>query len=202
MKQNQRKAMTRAAIESAGIKCFSRGSFERTTIEEIAALAGLTKRTVYNYFPTKAALIASIFEHRLEALYQQELSALERCSSAREAIYVQFRTLHKFTLDNAAFMQMFWMLKDNINSGDVPEEILEKIVTINRRLIDMPAGFIAKFERTGLLAAYSPEIIIHYISAINKGLFLQYDKENKLSLTGPAETDLAAFVLDCLLHCL
>ena len=63
-------------------------------------------------------------------------------------------------------------------------------------------SFIAKFERTGLLAAYSPEVIIHYISAINKGLFFQYDKENKLSLTGPAEEDLAAFALDCLLNCL
>ena len=197
-----RKERTKASIEAAAIDCFSHRGFNGVTMEEIAAKAELTKRTVYNHYPTKGALIASIFERRLEELYQLEQSALERCTTAREVIYTQFRVLSQFTKANYGFMQMFWSLKDNINNGDVPEDVLSHIVSLNRKLIDMPASHIASKELTGLLAAYTPEMIIHYISAINKGLFLQYDKENRLSLKGPTQDDLTAFALDCLLYCL
>ena len=86
MTQAERKERTRAQIEAAGIKCFSKKPFDAVTMEEIAAQAQYTKRTVYNYFPTKTSLLASIFENKLEALYSIELHTLEKCTSARDVI--------------------------------------------------------------------------------------------------------------------
>ena len=48
MTQAERKERTRAQIEAAGIKCFSKKPFDAVTMEEIAAQAQYTKRTVYN----------------------------------------------------------------------------------------------------------------------------------------------------------
>lgn len=202
MTQQERKEQTKAAIEAVGILCFSERPFENVTMEEIAMRSRFTKRTVYNYYPTKASLIASIFERKLEELYDIEYKALSTCKTAREIIYAQTSVLNKFTKDNFRFMQMFWTLKNNINSGEVPDSILNHIVSLNRKLIDMPVSFLEKTELTGFLAAYSPEMIIHYISAINKGMFLQYDKDNALHLDGPKQEELTAFAMDCLLQCL
>ncbi len=202
MNQEKRREKTRSLIEDAAIDLFASKSISSVTMEEVAERADITKRTVYNYYPTKAALIASIFERKLQELYNIEKAALEKCGTAQEVIYAQFRELNRFTKNNNRFMQTFWSLKDNINNEQVPAETLSNILALNRKLIDMPASYIASKELSGLLASYTPELIIHYISAVNKGLFLQYDKENRLSLKGPTLDDLTAFAMDCLLYCL
>ena len=51
---------TRAAVVEAARTLFLRQGYAGTTMEEIAALAGLSKRTVYNNYPDKRALFTQI----------------------------------------------------------------------------------------------------------------------------------------------
>jgi TetR/AcrR family transcriptional repressor of mexJK operon len=51
---------TRAAVVDAARSLFLRKGYAGTTMEEIAAVAGLTKRTMYNNYPDKAALFTQI----------------------------------------------------------------------------------------------------------------------------------------------
>ena len=51
---------TRAAVVDAARTLFLRQGYAGTTMEEIAALAGLSKRTVYNNYPDKRALFTQI----------------------------------------------------------------------------------------------------------------------------------------------
>lgn len=55
-----RVARSRAALLEAGRRLFLRQGYAGTTMEEIAAEAGLTKRTVYNNFADKEALFRHI----------------------------------------------------------------------------------------------------------------------------------------------
>lgn len=57
-----RVARTRAAVLDAARTLFLRRGYDGTTMEEIAALAGRTKRTVYNNFTDKEALFTEIVE--------------------------------------------------------------------------------------------------------------------------------------------
>jgi TetR/AcrR family transcriptional regulator, mexJK operon transcriptional repressor len=51
---------TRAAVVDAARTLFLRQGYAGTTMEDIAALAGLTKRTLYNNYPDKTALFVQI----------------------------------------------------------------------------------------------------------------------------------------------
>ena len=51
---------TRAAVIDAARTLFLRQGYAGTTMDDIAALAGLTKRTLYNNYPDKAALFVQI----------------------------------------------------------------------------------------------------------------------------------------------
>jgi TetR/AcrR family transcriptional repressor of mexJK operon len=51
---------TRAAVVDAARTLFMRNGYSGTTMEDIAALAGLAKRTVYNNYPDKDALFNQI----------------------------------------------------------------------------------------------------------------------------------------------
>lgn len=52
----------RAAILEAALKIFAERGFHATTLEDIAAAAGITKGTIYWYFKTKEALVSAIAE--------------------------------------------------------------------------------------------------------------------------------------------
>jgi AcrR family transcriptional regulator len=73
-----RRALNQAAIRSrlvaAAIRLGLRRGFDRTTVAEIAAAAGVAKGTFFNYFPTKEALVV---EH-----YRQLFAAIRSIVSA------------------------------------------------------------------------------------------------------------------------
>ena len=52
----------RAAILEAAVVEFRQSGYETTSMDRIAAQAGVSKRTVYNHFPSKEALFAQILE--------------------------------------------------------------------------------------------------------------------------------------------
>lgn len=53
-------AAERARIFQAAVSCFSRLGLRRTTMDDVAAAAGVSRKTVYNYFTNKSALIAEV----------------------------------------------------------------------------------------------------------------------------------------------
>jgi AcrR family transcriptional regulator len=52
-----KRARNEDAIERAALALFRAHGFEATTIDQIAAAAGVSRRTVFRYFPTKDALV-------------------------------------------------------------------------------------------------------------------------------------------------
>lgn len=60
------KAATRTAILEAARQLFAEQGFERTTVREIAARAGVTERTFYRYFEGKEGLLIEEVVDRME----------------------------------------------------------------------------------------------------------------------------------------
>jgi TetR/AcrR family transcriptional regulator, regulator of autoinduction and epiphytic fitness len=56
----------RAAILEAAVAEFRQSGYEATSMDRIAATAGVSKRTVYNHFPGKDVLFAEILQQLLE----------------------------------------------------------------------------------------------------------------------------------------
>lgn len=56
----------RAAIIEAAITEFRQSGFDLTSMDRIAASAGVSKRTVYNHFPSKEELFAQILHQLLD----------------------------------------------------------------------------------------------------------------------------------------
>ncbi|TQM79344.1 TetR family transcriptional regulator [Saccharothrix saharensis] len=55
--REQRKARTRRAIQEQALRLFLDQGYERTTVEEIAAAAGVSHMTFFRYFSTKEAVV-------------------------------------------------------------------------------------------------------------------------------------------------
>jgi len=58
----------RAAIIDAAVDEFRQSGYEATSMDRVAASAGVSKRTVYNHFPSKEALFAQIIHQLSERI--------------------------------------------------------------------------------------------------------------------------------------
>src|SRR5215218_1785482 len=52
----------RSRILDAAERCFVRSGFHRTTMQDVAAEAGMSPGNLYRYFPSKDALVAGLCE--------------------------------------------------------------------------------------------------------------------------------------------
>lgn len=82
-------ARKKAAIIDAAIDLFQKNGFQGTSMDAIAQLAQVSKRTVYNHFPSKQEL----FEHIAQSVWQTANQATEACLKLDEDIEPQLMAL-------------------------------------------------------------------------------------------------------------
>lgn len=70
-------AQTRHRILEAAYRLFYRQGFLRSGVDAVAEAAGVTKRTLYNHFPSKDALIAAVLAERA-GMSEAEMRAWSR----------------------------------------------------------------------------------------------------------------------------
>lgn len=87
------KLATREAIFEAAMNLFSSRGFEATTIDEIAAASGVSKGTVFNYFPTKEAIVGYVAVQHLTWLVENRGTIMEGKTTARAKYEALFGTL-------------------------------------------------------------------------------------------------------------
>ncbi len=90
----RKKAATREALAREALALFAARGFEATTVDDVAAAAGVSRRTLFRYFPTKEALAFPRFDERLarfEALltepHEDGFQALRRATLALARAY-------------------------------------------------------------------------------------------------------------------
>ena len=59
---------SRRELELIALRLFTDQGFDNTTIEQIAAEAGVSKRTFFRYFSSKASVLWSEFDHEVEVI--------------------------------------------------------------------------------------------------------------------------------------
>ncbi|CAP54256.1 putative transcriptional regulator, TetR family [Gluconacetobacter diazotrophicus PA1 5] len=67
-RREQRRVETRASLINAAMSLLSTKGFEETTVDEIAQTAGIARRTLFRYFPTKADIVTAWTQQMTDVL--------------------------------------------------------------------------------------------------------------------------------------
>jgi len=89
---------TRRQILDAAYESFYQRGFARSSVDEIAAMAKVTKRTLYNHFESKDSLLASVLEAQRELSGSRIQKHQERYSgNDQQFVSVLFEELRKWS---------------------------------------------------------------------------------------------------------
>ncbi len=73
-------------IIEATMRCFQRKGFENTTVDDIAAEYGLSKGSIYCYYPSKRDILIAVFNHLINKLFNMYESFLQSDTSAKQKL--------------------------------------------------------------------------------------------------------------------
>lgn len=96
--QSRSRALVDALVE-AGARVLTERGFEALTLNEVAARAGVSPGSLYQYFPDKAALVAELTERqsmRELAFHLERFSALTAETSLEDAVRLMLTSIVDF----------------------------------------------------------------------------------------------------------
>lgn len=181
-KRRVRKLSIRNEIIKVAEEVFLEKSYRLASVDEIAERADVTKRTLYKHFPSKLALFIHIFEVHLLKLEKELLFRTKANSSSEKDIKQHFQALFKFTLKNEKFMRLYWMIDSNEFEGEIPSELVDHVQKLTNKMLGVSKSLFEKASGTGAIIDANPVLLVHLLSAINKGIFVHTNKEKRFDI--------------------
>lgn len=194
----QKQAYANRILRSAEEIFFEKG-FQYSSTEEIAARAGVTKRTLYNHFPSKMALYTGIYQTYLNSL-KRKMSQVAKLSLPTDQLILKyFETFYKFSRKNKNFMHLFLLvLKSDKFEESVPYELRNKVGKQIDEMYRIIIEHIKLASKDGKELNIEPQLLLHVVMAIHKGIFIHGEKDqrfNKYNITPDKLFDLFKIVL-------
>ncbi|KGE53673.1 TetR/AcrR family transcriptional regulator [Xanthomonas axonopodis pv. vasculorum] len=155
----------RSAIVEAAIAEFRQHGFEATSMDRVAATAGVSKRTVYNHFPSKDALFGEI----LRGLWQRSAEAVDLAYRPDQPLHSQLIALLQQKLrllDDPAFIDLSRVaIAEGIHSPARARELLSQLGSKEEGTTTWLRAALAD----GRLAGVEPEFAAQQLQALVKG---------------------------------
>lgn len=145
-------ATRRAAILESATTVFLRYGFKKTSMDDLARAAGLSRQGLYLHYPTKEALFKAAVGHLIEASRLAARTALAGNEHDEEDA-LEDRLL-------AAFIAIHGHAIGQPGAEHMPELLATTLQILGPVFTDMETGFVADLARTlrsaGIAAAWKP----------------------------------------------
>ena len=153
------------SILLAAAKLFADRSFEATSINEIAAAAGLSKAGIYHYFDSKTDILRTMLIGHLEAVGEIVDAALNTSQAPRE----KFLRLTEALIENYTRPESRNQHSVLVNDmGSLPARDREFVVSAERRIIRATERLLQSlFPQPSEQEAFLQPITMLYFGMIN-----------------------------------
>ncbi|MCV7257171.1 TetR/AcrR family transcriptional regulator [Mycobacterium shimoidei] len=96
----QQESDRRDQILEAANMCFSQLGIQRTSVQDVARVANVSRGTVYRYFEDRTILIEAAIEYGAQKFYQEVAAAMAKKSTLAEKLGAMAETHAKILLDH------------------------------------------------------------------------------------------------------
>lgn len=110
--REQTRAVVRSLLARTALELFAAQGYDNTTVEEVAAAAGVSRRTLFNYFRNKEDLALSSLSEQGE-LIAARLSERPADEDAWESLRAAFQVLEEIEMSADDRLEITTLLFDN-----------------------------------------------------------------------------------------
>ena len=181
----------RTAILDAGLDVFSQYGFRGSTLDLIAATAGLSKPNLLYYFPSKEAIHTALLERLLEN-WLAPLHALDPDGDPVKEIMAYAQRKLALSQDYPRESRLY---ANEILQG--APRILDILRDDLKKMVDDKAAIIKGWAKAGLIADVDPHHLIFSIWALTQH-YADFDVQVRAVLGDKPPYDGAAMFLDTL----
>lgn len=145
-RREQKKADTRKAIIESAVQLFAKKGFEKTSIEDIAKMAGIGKATVYTYFSAKDEIFLTFCDDELEGAFAKLQAPLIDGMSLFDQLVDFFMLKFTFIVRNQEFGRQ--LLREML----FPKVVNEKAREHDQRYFDNLERLFSAAQKRGALS--------------------------------------------------
>ena len=186
----RRQAYAKKIIRSAQ-DIFAEKAFRATSVDDIAKRAGVTKRTLYTYFPSKLALYSHMYDDYQNELHLSLMRIAKLNLPSDQLVLKYLDILFSFTKKHEKFMRFhMWVLDTNELSMDISDELKRRVFDHTNKMQVMATDILARALEDGRLIDIDPGLLVDTIQAINKGIYTHANKDKRFKHPRPKPDDL------------
>lgn len=154
----------REAIIQAAISEFRAHGFEITSMDKIAATAGVSKRTVYNHFPSKEELFAEILNQLWARIIAEPSVRYDREQPLHEQLRQMLREKVQMMADENFLTLARVAIAATIHSPERAQNMIERMGEREEGL----TVWIRAAQADGRLKPVNPEFAAHQVQGLLK----------------------------------
>jgi TetR/AcrR family transcriptional regulator of autoinduction and epiphytic fitness len=154
----------REAIIQAAIAEFRANGFEVTSMDKIAATAGVSKRTVYNHFPSKEELFAEILNQLWARISAEQSVTYNRDQPLREQLRQMLQAKVQLMADENFLTLARVAIAATIHSPERAQNMIERMGEREEGL----TVWIRAAQADGRLKPVDPEFAAHQVQGLLK----------------------------------
>ncbi|UST88988.1 TetR/AcrR family transcriptional regulator [Pseudomonas siliginis] len=154
----------REAIIQAAISEFRAHGFEITSMDKIAATAGVSKRTVYNHFPSKEELFAEILNQLWARIIAEPSVRYDREQPLHEQLRLMLREKVQMMADENFLTLARVAIAATIHSPERAQNMIERMGEREEGL----TVWIRAAQADGRLKPVDPEFAAHQVQGLLK----------------------------------
>ena len=156
----------RDAIVQAAIVEFRANGFEATSVDKVAARAEVSKRTLYNHFPSKDELFAAILHILWESSASQLARAWEPGRPVREQLLELLQGKLAMLADDSFLALARVAIAAGLGSPERAQEIVARIGEKDGGLVD----WMRAAQKAGALKAGDAALAVKQLESLVKGV--------------------------------
>lgn len=173
-----REAQRRSDILDAARGLFRRYGYKKTTMDDIARAAGITKPTIYSYFKGKKDIIAGLVEWEGAKVLDTGLSSQDEKASAEEQLARMFLAVDQY-LEKDTFLQGIATRDPDI----ITPEVISIAFDFERRIMEAVARILERGMAEGTIRETDPKLLAYAIVRLHEAFtftaFLELDGYSK-----------------------
>lgn len=164
-------------ILEAAAELFAKNGFDRTSVDEIARLAGLSKGAIYWYFPSKEKILIALAEQFEQRNQGEVIHMADEGQLGAKALFMSHRHLFEKKADDPLPDLLFQQF---ISMASKYPEVREALERNERNWVEVIANLLNGAVEHGQFRPFDTKLVAEAISALYRGVCtVKYDQQDE-----------------------